>query len=215
MPKKVLESLHEAVLNGDPNLAREAAREALKEKIEPLEAIENGLVKGAREVGEKYSEGALFLPDLIMGGEAFKAGLEVLEPELSKRKVEMKTIGTVVLGTVAGDIHCLGKDIVATLLSAAGFKVYNIGVDVPVEKFIESVKKFKPDILGASALMSTTIPEQQKIIEALRKAGLRDKVKFMIGGAATSERWAKQIGADAWAPTADEAVKKAKEILKG
>jgi methanogenic corrinoid protein MtbC1 len=117
------------------------------------------------------------------------------------------------LGTVAGDIHSIGKDIVAVLLTAAGFTLYDIGVDVPVEKFINSVTELKPDILGASALMTTTISEQKKIVEALKKANLRDKVKFIIGGAAVSERWSKNIGADSWALTAYEAIKKCQELM--
>jgi corrinoid protein of di/trimethylamine methyltransferase len=209
----VLENLYQAVLNANTDLAKESAKEALKQKIDPLKAVEEGLVRGVREVGVRFGKGELFLTDLIMGAEAFKAALSILEPELAKKKVEMRTVGTVVLGTVAGDIHSIGKDIVAVLLSANGFKVHDLGVDVPVEKFVEATKEYRPDIVGASALMSTTIPEQQKIVKALKENALRSKVKFMIGGAGVSESWAKEIGADAWALAADEAVEKARELV--
>jgi len=213
--EKIVERLSEAVLNLDPRSTEEVAKEAVRMRTDPLEAIEKGLARGIRQVGEKYGAGEFFLSDLIMGGEAFKAGLKVLEPELLRRKIERKSTGTFVLGTVAGDIHSIGKDIVATLLTAAGFEVSDLGVDVPVEKFIESVRALKPDILGMSALMSTTIPTQREVVEALEAAGLRDRVKVMIGGAATSERWGKEIGADAWAATAHEGVEKAKQFLVG
>ena len=209
----VLENLYLAVLKAEPDLAKEAAKEAMAQKIDPLEAIENGLVKGIKEVGEKFGNEQCFLTDLIMGAEAFKAGLQIIQPELAKKRVEMKTVAKMVIGTVAGDIHSIGKDIVSVLLSANGFKIDDLGVDAPVDKFIEGANEFKTNVIGASALMSTTAPQQQKIVEALERAGLRDKVKFIIGGAAVSENWAKQIGADAWALSADEAVTKTKELV--
>ena len=149
----VLANLYEAVLNANPDKAKEAAAEALKEKIDPLRAIEDGLVRGIREVGERFGRSELFLADLVMSAEAFKEGVQVLEPELSRRNIKMQTIGTVVLGTVAGDIHSIGKDMVGVLLSAAGFKVCDLGVDVPIEKFIQSARQNNASILGASALL--------------------------------------------------------------
>jgi corrinoid protein of di/trimethylamine methyltransferase len=213
--KKIIGRLSEAVLDRDPKSTELAAKEAVREGIDPLEAIEKGLISGITGVGDKYETGEFFLPDLVMGGEAFKAGIKILEPELLKLRIKRKSAGTIVLGTVAGDIHSLGKDIVATLLTAAGFEVHDLGVDVPVEKFIESVRALRPDILGISALMSTTIPMQRDIIKALEAEGLRDKVKVIIGGAATSELWRSEIEADDWAATAVEAVKKAKDLMRG
>jgi len=213
--EKILQRLSDSVLNLEPRSTDEIAREAVQAGIDPLEAIEKGLAQGIRRVGEKYKDGEYFLPDLIMGGEAFKAGLKVFEPELLRRRTERKPTGAFVIGTVAGDIHSIGKDIVATLLTAVGFKLHDLGVDVPVEKFVESVKGLKPDILGMSALLSTTIPVQRRVIEALQAEGLKERVKVMIGGAATSELWGKEIGADAWAATADEGVKKAEEFVVG
>lgn len=210
----VLENLYMSVLKAEPDLAREAAKEAMAQKIDPLEAIENGLVRGIKEVGEKFGNEQCFLTDLIMGAEAFKAGLQIIQPELTKRRVEMKILAKMVIGTVAGDIHSIGKDIVSVLLSANGFKIDDLGVDAPVDKFIEGAKEFKANVIGASALMSTSAPQQQKIVQALEGAGLRDKVKFIIGGAAVSENWAEQIGADAYALAAGEAVQKAKDLLE-
>lgn len=210
----VLEDMYQAVLNGNIDLAKDSVEESLKQNIPPLKAIEEGLVKGLREVGTRFGEGELYLTDLIMGAEAFKAALAIFEPELAKENAKMKTVGTVALGTVAGDIHSIGKDIMAVLLSANGFNVNDLGVDVPAKNFIEAAKEYEVDIVGASALMSTTIPEQQRIVEDLKENGLRGKVKFMIGGAGVSERWAKEIGADAWALTSYEGVEKAKRLVE-
>lgn len=209
-----LKLLYQSVVNGDADLARSTAEQALILGIDPLEATQDGLVRGIKEVGEKFGRGELFIVDLVMGAEAFKAALDVLEPKLVEGKSAIGTVGKIVLGTVQGDIHSIGKDIVAALLSAAGFKVHNIGVDIPVDEFLERTRALTPDILGASALMSTTIPEQQRIIKALEKAGLRNRVKFFIGGAAVSERWSMEIGADAWALTANEGVQKALGLVR-
>lgn len=209
----VLDRLYEAVLKADPDTAKQAAKEALKEQMDPLHAIDDGLVKGIREVGERFGRSEIFLTDLVMSAEAFKAGVQVLEPELSRKNIKMQTIGTVVLGTVAGDIHSIGKDIVGVLLSAAGFKVCDLGVDVPVETFIQSARQNDASILGASALLSTSAPEQKKIAEAMKGGGLRDRIKLVIGGAAVSGPWANEVGADGWALSASEGVEIAKKLL--
>ena len=209
----VLANLYEAVLNANPDKAKEAAAEALKEKIDPLRAIEDGLVRGIREVGERFGRSELFLADLVMSAEAFKEGVQLLEPELSRKNIKMQTIGTVVLGTVAGDIHSIGKDMVGVLLSAAGFKVCDLGVDVSTEKFIQSARQNNASILGASALLSTSAPEQKKIADAMKGEGIRDRTKLMIGGAAVSEHWAKEVGADGWALSGPEGVELAKQLV--
>jgi corrinoid protein of di/trimethylamine methyltransferase len=182
--------------------------------IDPLKAIEEGLAQGIREVGNKFANGEVFLPELIMAAETMKKALEILEPELKKKKKERKTLGKVLLGTVAGDIHSIGKTIVASMLSANGFEVYDIGEDVPAGKFVEKVKELKPDILGLSALLTTTLPEQKVVIETLKKEGLRDKVKVIVGGAPTSREWAKEIGADGYGADATEAVEVVKKLLE-
>jgi len=212
--EKLIEDLRNAVINYDAEGAENLAKKALSMNIDPLKVIEEGLTVGIREVGEKFANGEIFLPELIMAAEAMKKALDVLLPELKKTGKERKVLGKVVIGTVAGDIHSIGKNIVASMLIANGFEVYDIGEDVPAEKFVEKVKELKPNIVGLSALMTTTLPEQKKVIEALKREGLRDKVKVIIGGAPTSMEWAEEIGADGWAPDASEAVKVAKKLLR-
>ncbi|MGQ9531018.1 MAG: corrinoid protein [Candidatus Bathycorpusculaceae bacterium] len=211
--ESVIEKLRLAILEYNSEDAVSAAKEVIKIGVDPLKAIEEGLAQGIREVGEKFANGEAFLPELIMAAEAMKKALEVLEPELKKEKKERKTLGKVLLGTVAGDIHSIGKTIVGAMLSANGFEVYDIGEDVPAEKFVEKVKELNPDILGLSALLTTTLPEQKAIIEALKREGLRDKVKVVVGGAPTSKEWAEEIGADGYGANATEAVEVVKRLL--
>ena len=149
-----------------------------------------------------------------MGAEAMKVGMEIINPEIQKQKKELKKLGTIVIGTVSGDIHDLGKNIVTALFSAHGFDVTDLGVDVPNEKFIDKIKELKPDILGLSALMTSTITKQRDIINTLKETGLRDKVKVMVGGAAVNEDFVREIGADGYAENANDAVIKAKDLLK-
>ena len=205
--------LRDAVLKLDPKATELAAKQTLRLGINPLDAIENGLIPGIREVGAKFECGEFFLSELVMGAEAFKAGTAILEPELSRTGSSMKPRGVLVLGTVSGDIHSIGKDIMATLLTAAGFKVHDLGVDVPVERFLETVRTSMPNVVGMSALMSTTIPVQRDVISALQACGLRDRVKVVIGGAATSEAWRIEIGADAWGASANEGVRKVGQLI--
>ena len=149
-----------------------------------------------------------------MGAEAMKTGMEIINPEIQKQKKELKKLGTIVIGTVSGDIHDLGKNIVTALFSAHGFDVTDLGVDVPNEKFIDKIKELKPDILGLSALMTSTITKQRDIINTLKETGLREKVKVMVGGAAVNEDFVREIGADGYAENANDAVIKAKDLLK-
>ncbi|MEM3581703.1 MAG: corrinoid protein, partial [Candidatus Bathyarchaeia archaeon] len=193
--ESIIERLRLSVLNYNVDEAVSAAKEAVKLGIDLLRAIEEGLAKGIREVGEKFANGEAFLPELVMAAETMKKALEVLEPELRRAKKERKALGKVLLGTVAGDIHSIGKTIVGSMLTANGFEVYDIGEDVPAEKFVEKVKELKPDVVGLSALLTTTLPEQRTVIEALKREGLRDKVKVIIGGAPASREWAEEIGA--------------------
>jgi len=212
--ENIVEKLKLAVLDYNIEEAASTAKEVIKMGIDPLKAIEEGLAQGIREVGNKFANGEVFLPELIMAAETMKKALEILEPELKKKKKERKTLGKVLLGTVAGDIHSIGKTIVASMLSANGFEVYDIGEDVPAGKFVEKVKELKPDILGLSALLTTTLPEQKVVIETLKKEGLRDKVKVIVGGAPTSREWAKEIGADGYGADATEAVEVVKKLLE-
>ncbi|MEM3622824.1 MAG: corrinoid protein [Candidatus Bathyarchaeia archaeon] len=211
--ENIIEKLKLAVLDYNIEEAASTAKEVIKMGIDPLKAIEEGLAQGIREVGNKFANGEAFLPELIMAAETMKKALEILEPELKKKRKERKTLGKVLLGTVAGDIHSIGKTIVASMLSANGFEVYDAGEDVSAEKFVEKVKALKPDILGLSALLTTTLPEQKVVIETLKKEGLRDKVKVIVGGAPTSKEWAKEIGADGYGADATEAVEVVKKLL--
>jgi 5-methyltetrahydrofolate--homocysteine methyltransferase len=214
MSSAILEELRQAVIRGKKDEAEKAAKKALEAKIPPLEAITNGLAKGVREVGDKFGEGEVFLVELMASGKAMKAGMAVLLGELKATKGKMKSVGKVVIGTVQGDIHSIGKDIVATMLEANGFEVINLGEDVPVEVFVKNVKEQKPDIVGMSSLITSSMLVQKKIIDELKAAGLRDKVKVIIGGAPTTDKWARDIGADGWAGDAVTAAGLAKRLVE-
>lgn len=211
--EKITRELRRTVMSYDVEGATLAAKKAVEVGIDPLRAIEDGLAQGIREVGDKFDKGEIFLPELVMAAEAMKSALEVLEPKLKKKKKERKTLGRVLLGTVEGDIHNIGKTIVAAMLTANGFEVIDVGVDVPTERFVEKVRELKPDILGLSALLTTTLPAQGAVIETLKKEGLRRTLKVIIGGAPASKEWAEKIGADGYGANAVEAVEVAKKLL--
>ncbi len=204
----------QAVIDGEKERAVELAQEALHLEIPPLEAINKGYIVGIQKVGELFEKGDFFLPELVMGAEAMQAALAVLEPELKRRNQERERLGSAIAGTVEGDIHEIGKRLVCTMLVANGFDVLDVGPDVAAETFIDKVRELKPDLLLLSALMTTTMPEQKFVIEALEGAGLRDTVKVMVGGAAVSPSWAEEIGADGYAENAIEAVEVAKGLME-
>jgi len=199
-----LGKLRDAIVNLDIDGVKEACKEAVDAGIPAYKAVTDGMAKGMEIVGEKYENGDYFLAELIMAGETMKEGMKVLEPYL--KGGEVKKVGKVVIGTVRGDLHDIGKNIVVTLLNAAGFEVVDLGVDVSPEKFVEAVKQNNPDIVGMSALLTTTMIEMENIIKALKEAGLRDKVKIIIGGAPITQEYAEKIGADAAARDAVEGV---------
>jgi corrinoid protein of di/trimethylamine methyltransferase len=212
--ESIYEELADSVLSFDPDIVVQASKKALEAKLNPTEIIANGLGKGLETVGKKFENGELFLMHLMAAADAVKKALsEVLEPELVKYKAEMKTLGKVVIGTVAGDIHEIGKNIVAAMLFAGGFEVHDLGKDVPVEEFMKKAKEVKANIIGASALLSTTLPVQHEIVKAFDAEGLRDKVKVMVGGAPVTEEWVREIGADGYAENGMEAVKVARKLL--
>ncbi|MEM2235453.1 MAG: corrinoid protein [Desulfurococcaceae archaeon] len=213
MSMNLIEKLKEAVIAGDRDEAIKISREIVDKGLDPLEALERGLVAGVLEVGEKWVREEVFLADLVMSAEAMKAASEILKPEIIRRGSAVKKLGRVIIGTVAGDIHDIGKNIVATMLEASGFEVIDLGVDVSTETFIEKVRELKPDVLGLSALLTTTMLEQKNVIEALKREGLRDRVKVIIGGAPVTEEWAKSIGADGYAEDAIRAVRLVKKLL--
>jgi corrinoid protein of di/trimethylamine methyltransferase len=205
MSEEFFKKLAQTIIDGEPEDAEDLARQALEQGIDPLTCINQGLMKGIQKVGELFSQGEYFLPELIIGADAMKSALDVLEPALmggQKREVA----GRVVLGTVEGDLHEIGKTLVGTMLTANGFKVIDIGVDCKPADFIAAIQESQADIVGASALLTTTMLQQKKLIEALVDAGLRDKIKVMIGGAPVTESFAKEIGADGYAEDAISAV---------
>ena len=212
MSEDVLKRLKEAVMNYDVEGAVEASKEVVKTGFDPLKAIEQGLGEGLKIVGEKFGAGELFLPMLMIAAQAMKESLAILEPTLAKG-VSRKVMGKVVIGTVEGDIHDIGKSIVAAMLIANGFEVHDIGCDAPVSKFVEKVKEVNPDIIGMSALLTTTMPKMTEVINALKKEGLRGKVKVIVGGAPVSAAWAEQIGADSYGEDAMAAVDVAKKLV--
>ena len=210
---KLFAEMKQAVLDGEIELAEELANKAIEEGLNPLEAIETGYVAGIDEVGALFEQGQIFLPELIAAAEAMKAALNVLEPALQQRDMVRAILGKVVIGTMHNDIHDIGKDMVASMLMAAGFEVTNLGVNVPCDTFISNVKEQQADILALSALLTTTMPEQKIVIEALEKEGLRSGVKVLVGGAPVNRQWADEIKADGYAENAIEAVKVARQLV--
>jgi 5-methyltetrahydrofolate--homocysteine methyltransferase len=208
---KFLMDLAEAVTNGEDEQVRDLTNGAIAAGIQPLKIINEGLTKGIEMVGKRFAAGEYFLPDLLLGAKAMEAGINILEPMLAGTNRQF--LGKVLMGTVKGDLHCIGKNIVIIMLKSSGFDVIDLGVDVPSSKFIEKIKEHKPDIVGISALLTTTVGEQKNIIESLKEEGLRDQVKIMIGGAPISQSWADQIGADGYAEDASVAVLVAKKLL--
>jgi corrinoid protein of di/trimethylamine methyltransferase len=170
-------------------------------------------VAGLDEVGQQFGCGEMFLPDLVLAAEAMKAAMAVLEPELNRRGAARQMLGTVVIGTVEGDIHDIGKTLVATMLSASGFKVYDLGVDVSIQSFVDKAGEVEANLIGLSALLTTTMVKQKVLIEALEEAGLRSKIKVLVGGAPVTRSWADEIGADGYSEDAIGAVAVARELV--
>jgi corrinoid protein of di/trimethylamine methyltransferase len=213
MDKEQFKDMAQSVIDGEVEDAERLARQAIAQGVDPLDAINQGFVVGVNHVGEGYAAGEMFLPDLVLAGEAMKAAVAVLEPEMKRRGTRRQMLGTVVMGTVEGDIHDIGKTLVATMLSATGFQVYDLGVDVPVETFLEKAREVNADVVGLSALLTTTMVKQKTVIEALEEAGLRRQVKVMVGGAPVTRSWAEEIGADGYSEDAIGAVAVAKELV--
>jgi corrinoid protein of di/trimethylamine methyltransferase len=212
MSEQLFSEMAKAIIEGEPELAGELANRAIEAQIDPLEIINRGFNPGMTVVGEQFSSGDCFLPDLVRAGEAMKVALRELEPELLRRGQERENLGTVVIGTVSGDIHEIGKSLVATMLSANGFKVYDLGVNVKAGTFVEKVRELKPTLLGLSALLTTTMQEQRAVVRALQAAGVRDGVRIIVGGAPVDRAWANEIGADGFAENASAAVAEAKRL---
>ena len=211
--EEIFEDLLRAIVDLDEEKGKEAAVKLIEEKINPLEGVEKGLSKGMKIVGDKFNKLEIYLPEMMMAADVFGSVMEVLKPHISAESLDKVKRGTVVIGTVKGDIHGIGKDIVAMLLETAGFTVHNLGVDVAASTFVEEARKAKADIIGLSSLLTTTMPTQKDVIDVLKERGERDKHIVMIGGAPTSQAWADEIGADGYGETAESAVSLALELV--
>ncbi len=213
MTEELFQKMAQSVLDGDSDAAVALAKHAIAAGIDPLDAITKGFVNGVNQVGENFACGQAFLPELVMAGEAMKAAVSTLEPEMQERGVQRTMLGKVVLATVEGDIHEIGKSLVGTMLSASGFQVYDLGVDVPATKIIDKVREVDANLVGLSALLTTTMVKQREVIEELDKLGLRKKVKVMVGGAPVTRDWVQKIEADGYSEDAIGAVGLAKQLV--
>lgn len=207
-----MEKAEKCVMDADEDGAVDLAKSYLNDGHDAVEMIENGLSVGIRKLGDLFDRGEVFLPHLIMASEAMGAAVKVLEGALPPEEAGKK-LAKVVLGTIEGDVHDIGKGIVATMLRVYGFEVFDLGRDVPIDHFVEKAQEVDADVVGSSALMTTTQVGQKALEKALKEAGVRDKLKTMVGGAATTEHWAAKIGSDLWAENAGETVTKLKEIF--
>lgn len=206
MSEEVLRRLKQSIIDGEAEEAGELTKQGLDQGIDPLVLINEALTPGINRVGELFADGDYFIPNLVVAGDAMKEAFRILEPVLGGDQAQDTVLGRVVLGTVEGDVHEIGKTLVGTMLTANGFWVTDIGADKTAAEFVAAVQENQATLVGASALMTTTMLEQKTIIEALEEAGLRDQVKVMVGGSPVSASWAEQIGADGYAEDAMSAV---------
>lgn len=212
MDNEIIEGLKKAIKEYDNEKAENLAKRAVEEKLDPLRVLD-AMTVAIREVGDAFGRGDLWLPDLVGAADAMQAAMPIIEEEIKRTGAKRESLGTVVAGTVFGDIHSIGKTMVCTLLTAEGFKVHDLGVNIKAEEFLQAIRNYNADILAMSALMTMTAPEQKKVIEQLKKEGLRDKIKIMVGGGAITEEFAREIGADGYDPTAPGAVKLARKLI--
>lgn len=213
MSNPLFQQITDSLVDGEPDQTVELTRRALEAGEQPLSIINGGLVPGMDIVGERFQSGEYFLPHLIVAASGMKQAMELLEPELKARSQEIQSLGTVVIGTVKGDIHEIGKSLVGTMLSAHGFQVYDLGVDVATQDFVAKVKETGAGLVGLSALLTTTMTSQRDVIQALTEAGIRKQVRVMVGGAPVSREWCDSIGADGFAEDAVGAVELAKSLV--
>jgi len=199
---EILTEVAKAVTEGQAEQVRELAKRGLEMQMDPLEIINVAMTPAVQAIGDQFGRGEAWLPQLVLAGNALMAGLEILEPVLAEQGTAQSFVGTVLMATVSGDVHTIGKDMVITLCKANGFSVVDLGVDVPSSVILEKVADLKPDILGLSALMTTTMLKQEEVIDRLQEAGIRDRVKVLVGGAPATEAWAEEIGADGYAADA-------------
>ena len=213
MSQELLNKMAQSIIDGDSDVSAELAREAVAAGMDPLVAITDGYVMGINTVGDAFAAGDAFLPELVMAGEAMKSAVAILEPELMKKGQARKTMGKVVMATVEGDIHEIGKSLVSTMLAASGFTVVDMGVDNPSDKIIAKALEMDADIIGLSALLTTTMIRQKEVINKLDEKGLRKKIRVMVGGAPVTRDWLKKIEADGYSEDAIGAVQIAKGLM--
>jgi len=206
-----LNNVSEALQRGDAEKVEELVKKALEENLTPKKVLEDGLIKGMGIIGAKFKKNEVYVPEVLIAARAMHAGMDVLKPKLIESGV--KNIGKVAIGTVKGDLHDIGKNLVKMMLEGAGFEIIDLGIDVSPDKFVEAVKEHKPNIIAMSALLTTTMVNMPEVIKALKATGLRDKVKIMIGGAPITQNYTDQIGADGYSPDAASAVDKAKTFI--
>jgi len=210
---QILENLNTAIVDGNDDMALENARAALNAQMDPLEAVEKGLSKGMEVIGQQFERGEVFLPELLMAASAFNVAMDILKPEIELQKKEVARQGTVLIGTVKGDLHNIGKNIVGTVLETKGFDVVDIGIDNGTLDFIQEAQKAKADIIALSCLMTTTMPAQKEVIETLKEMNLRDNYYVIVGGGPVTQEWADQIGADGYGKSAIQAAELVKELM--
>jgi len=208
--EELFKDIQKAIVDGDKPRAQELAREAIRSRVDLNEVIDKGYVPGIQAVGELWEKGDYFLPELITSAECMKAAMDILQPEMAKANIKSRSLGKVVIGTVEGDIHDIGKNLVASMLQANGFEVFDLGADVKLERFIEKAEAEKADLICLSALLTTTMLNQKRFIEMLRQKGFYGKYKVLVGGAPATRKWADEIGAQGYAENAALAVKAAK-----
>ncbi|MDM8541960.1 B12-binding domain-containing protein [Desulfococcaceae bacterium HSG9] len=202
----------QSILDTDDDAAKEIAQKSLEDGIDPLEMINQGFTEGIRKMGDLFDRGEVFLPGLLIASEAMTTAVAILEDALPDDKKKEK-LGVIVIGTVEGDIHDIGKGIIVTMLRVHGYDVHDLGRDIPIEKFVTKAKELNADVVGSSAMMTTTQLGQKKLEDALKEAGLRDKVKTMVGGAVATDHWAKRIGADFFGETPQDTIDKLEKFL--
>lgn len=206
MVDKIIQKIINAFTSGEFDSVAELVKQSLDQGTDPLVILEEGLIPGIREVGEQFRRGEVYLPEMLLSSEAWQEGMVYLEPLLATNNESRQPIGKVIIGTVKGDIHSLGKNIVTNILISVGFDVIDLGEDVPASKFVDEAEKHQPDVIAVSALMTTTIPQQKEVIEHLKARGIRHDYYVIVGGGATSPEWAEQIEADAYGETAADAI---------
>lgn len=213
MSQQMIQEIYTAVIDGKKQVVQHKVQEALAEGIAPAEILNQGMITAMAEVGRRFECGEYYVPEMLVAARAMQSGLAILKPHLQQN--EAKSTGKIVVGTVKGDLHDIGKNLVAMMLEGAGFEVKDLGADVSPDKFVVAVIEHHPDLVGLSALLTTTMPNMKVTIDALKAAGVRDQVKVIIGGAPVTEEYANQIGADGFSPDASRAATLAKSLVSG